>query len=123
MKKKVLSGIVVIVVILIGVGVFFLSQQSNKPGPLDALAKCLTEKGIKMYGTWWCPHCQNQKKAFGPSWKYINYVECAIGQSGQTKECKDAGIESYPTWVFPDGKRVTGEQSPESLGQTVGCKI
>src|SRR4030067_3694469 len=109
MKKIIIPIIVLVIVAAIGIGVFFLSRQGNQPGPFDALAKCLTEKGVKMYGTWWCPHCQNQKKTFGSSWKYINYVECAIGQSGQTKECKDAGIQSYPTWNFPDGKRETGE--------------
>jgi len=122
MKIKIAIGFFVAIVIAVGVGLLFFSQQNNKPGPLDALAKCLSQKGVKMYGAWWCPHCQNQKKTFGSSWKYINYVECAIGQSGQTKECKDEKIEGYPTWILPDGKRLTGEQSPQSLGSAVGCK-
>jgi len=121
-KIKIAIGFFVAIVIAVGIGLIFFSQQNNKPGPLDTLAKCLSQKGVKMYGAWWCPHCQNQKKAFGSSWKYINYVECAIGQSGQTKECKDKKIEGYPTWIFPDGKRVTGEQDPQSLGLAVGCK-
>lgn len=67
----------------------------------DSLAKCLSDKGVKMYGAYWCPHCQNQKKAFGDSFKYINYIECADGQNGQTQICKDNGITGYPTWEFP----------------------
>lgn len=33
----------------------------------DDFAKCLTEKGAKMYGTSWCGHCKNQKALFGDS--------------------------------------------------------
>lgn len=123
-KKTVITiGISAVIFLAVLFILFLKIQSSSVVGAYDALAKCLTEKGVKMYGAWWCPHCQNQKKMFGSSWKYINYVECAIGQSGQTKECRDAHIESYPTWIFPEGKRVTGEQSPESLGQQAGCTV
>ena len=27
-----------------------------------------------MYGTEWCPHCQDQKRAFGTSFKYVQYI-------------------------------------------------
>ena len=29
-----------------------------------------------MYGAYWCPHCQAQKKVFGESFQYVPYVEC-----------------------------------------------
>lgn len=104
-----------------GIIVWAVTQKSG-PGPADALAQCLTEKGVKMYGAYWCPHCQDQKKAFGNSWQYITYIECALpGGRGQTKECTDAGITGYPTWVFPDGERVGGEQSFSSLAEKSGC--
>ncbi|MEM4282495.1 MAG: hypothetical protein QXU88_02595 [Candidatus Woesearchaeota archaeon] len=92
--------------------------------PLDIFAKCLTDSGVKMYGAYWCPHCQNQKAMFGESWKYINYVECAIpNERGQTKECTKAGIMAYPTWVFGDGSRVSGEQTFAQLASKSGCKL
>jgi len=78
---------------------------SGSAANYDALAKCLTDKGVKMYGAYWCPHCQNQKKAFGDSFQYINYIECADGQNGQTQICKDNGITGYPTWEFPGTAR------------------
>ena len=39
------------------------------------------------------------------------------------KECKDKGIEGFPTWVFPDGTRVSGEQTPEELAEATGCAL
>jgi hypothetical protein len=123
-KKFIIAlGTLIVFAIIVLAVLLTRIQSGTVVGAYDALAKCLSEKGVKMYGAWWCPHCQNQKKTFGSSWKYINDIECAIGQSGQTRECKDAGIESYPTWVFPDGTRVLGEQSPESLADKVGCKV
>src|SRR3989304_10580480 len=107
-----------ILAVLVPVVVFALVAGKPKvePGRYDALAQCLTAKGVKMYGAYWCSHCQNQKKEFGSSWQYASYVECALpGNQGQTKECEDAGIKGYPTWVFPGGKQLPGEQSFETL--------
>ena len=68
----------------------------------DSLAKCLTDKGVKMYGAWWCSHCQNQKKMFSGSFQYINYIECSsTGQRDFLEVCRKAQIKSYPTWEFP----------------------
>jgi len=105
---------------LIGFGVW----QTRRPGDFDKVAQCLTEKGTKMYGAYWCSHCQAQKKAFGNSFKYIKYVECAEpGGQGQTKECADAKIEGYPTWEFGDNSRLSGEISVEELAKKAGCTL
>lgn len=78
------------------------ADSDTSAGKYDSLAKCLTDKGVKMYGAYWCPHCQNQKKAFGDSFKYINYTECADPNvEGQLEVCQKAKIESYPTWEVP----------------------
>lgn len=89
---------------------------------LDDFAKCLTEKEVKMYGAYWCPHCENNKKAFGDSWKYVTYVECAVeGQPQvQTTACTVAGIEGYPTWII-NGEKYPGEQTLENLARLSGC--
>ena len=88
----------------------------------DALASCLTEKGVKMYGAFWCPHCERQKDMFGSSFEKINYTECSLpDRSGQTKACIDKNIEKYPTWEFPDGSRVQGVLTFDQLKQKSGC--
>jgi histidinol phosphatase-like enzyme len=117
---------VVILVILFVVGGIAYGRYQEKNAANDpryALAQCLTDKGVKFYGAYWCPHCQQQKKLFGGAMKNVTYVECAVpGDGGQTQACKDAGIESYPTWVFPDGSKTTGEQQLKDLGDKVGCE-
>jgi thiol-disulfide isomerase/thioredoxin len=128
MNPKKYSGLLVTlaaVVLVIGGLVFLSSRSSGEPGQYDKLAQCLTEKGVKFYGASWCPHCAEQKRMFGKSMKYIEYVECAVpgNQRGMTKVCEDAKIESFPTWIFADGTRSTGEQLPKTLGEKVGCTV
>src|SRR3972149_5872572 len=85
------------------------------------LASCLSEKGVIMYGAWWCPHCANQKEAFGDAFSEINSIECSsAGQRDRLPECVDAGIKGYPTWIFPDGTQLSGEQPLSELAQRAG---
>src|SRR5688572_2934044 len=126
MKAKKYSGLLITVasVVLVLGGLVYLANRDNgEPGQYDVLAQCLTEKGVKFYGASWCPHCAEQKRMFGKSMKYVDDVECAVpgNNSAMTQVCKDANIESFPTWVFPDGSRLTGEQLPVSIGEKAGC--
>lgn len=85
------------------------------------LAKCLTEKGAKMYGAYWCSHCQNQKAEFGDSFQYINYFECdPAGENANPQACEQAGISGYPTWII-NGQQYPGEQSFDKLKNLAGC--
>ena len=128
MNQNALIALGVIVIIAIGGAVSYLSyrdvQVQNAPGQYDTLAQCLTEKGVKFFGAFWCPHCQNQKKTFGNSAKLLPYVECSTpdGQ-GQLQVCKDAGVSSYPTWIFADGTKLNGEQEPGALAMKAGCAL
>lgn len=122
---------VIVLVIVFLVGAFAVSKiRSGEDAVVQtaddktvALAECLTEKGVKMYGAYWCSHCQTQKKNFGSAFEKVDYVECSVAGNprAQAKECADAGIESYPTWVFADGSQETGEQSFEDLAYRSGC--
>jgi hypothetical protein len=127
MKKKIFKrypalflGIALIIVILI----IALVNGAKGPGELDEFATCINESGSKFYGAYWCSHCQNQKDMFGKSKKYLPYVECSTPNgNGQTLACEEAGIESYPTWVFPDGAQEVGEQSLEELASKTDCSL
>ncbi len=125
MKKTVISVAAIVAVIAIG---SFAVHKINAPanaGEYDAFAQCLTDKGVVMYGAWWCPHCQNQKKLFGTSFKNVHSIECAQpgNSNAQTQECRDAKINGYPTWVFADGSRTEGEASFEALSNKTGCSL
>ncbi len=126
MNKQTLISVIVISVAAI-IGLVILQQSSNKeagkPGQYNALATCLGEAGAKFYGAFWCPHCNNQKKAFGKSSELLPYVECSTPDGkGQTQVCLDNQIQSYPTWIFADGTRLTGEQTPQALAEKTACE-
>ena len=88
----------------------------------ESLAKCLTSKGAKMYGAYWCPHCQNQKKEFGSAIKFVSYQECdSKGENGNPEACQKAGVEGYPTWIFADGTKLEGQQTLSELAKKSGC--
>lgn len=125
MNKNTLISIGVIVVVVIA-GLAILQSVSNKtagnPNQHDALASCIAESGAKFYGAFWCPHCNNQKKMFGDSQKLLPYIECSTPDGkGQTQVCIDQGIQSYPTWIFADGSKLTGEIDLSTLAQKTSC--
>lgn len=123
-QTKFILFAVLIIVIIGGIGTFFAIKNSKASSKLDGFAQCLTDSGAKFYGTFWCSHCQNQKKMFGNSKQYIPYVECSTsdGQS-QLRICKDAGIEGYPTWVFADGTELSGELPLDVLAEKTQCVL
>ena len=85
------------------------------------LAIHLAKSGAKMYGAFWCPHCQQQKEYFGTSVSRLPYIECSPdGQNApQSSECREAHIESYPTWVI-NGKRIEEVLSLKQLAEDSG---
>lgn len=128
MNKKVIIAIVAFLALFAG-GIYLLSGKGNttnstQPGKYDQLAQCLKDNGAIFYGAFWCPHCQNTKAEFGSSAKSLPYVECSTpdGQ-GQLDVCKTKNIQSYPTWEFKDGSRLTGEISVADLAKKAGCNL
>ena len=129
MKKKE-SGIipyVAIGVVLIAAFIIWMVWQGSQPGKYDDFSKCLAASGAKMYGAWWCQHCAAQKKSFGNSWKVFDneggYVECETPDRVKIEVCLREEITSYPTWVFPDNSRQTGELALQQLALKSGCKL
>ncbi len=118
--------IIIIVAILLVLGgiIWAVIAQANRPDKLDEFASCLEQKGAKFYGAFWCPHCQAQKTMFGRSARLLPYVECSQPSgSGQLQVCIDKKIESYPTWEFADGSRLTGEVSLATLAEKTQCTL
>jgi hypothetical protein len=99
--------ILLVIIFIVGtIAVIRLSEgDSGKPDDpaVAQLAECLTKNGAKMYGAYWCTHCINQKKAFGSAVSKIDYVT------------------SYPTWIFADGSKLSGELSFKELSEKAGC--
>lgn len=84
------------------------------------LAKKMREKGVTMYGAYWCPHCSRQKELFGQeAWSYVNYVECSPQGYGYEGMCRN--VDGYPTFRDKRGKiSFSGERSLDMIAQTIG---
>ena len=123
MKKNFWMWAVLGVVIFAAI-VYALNRGPDAPGEYDAFAQCLTAAGVKMYGADWCPHCAEQKKLFGNSWKYVDYVECdARGDNADPEACDAAGVEGFPTWIFSDGTKIAGQTSLRQLSVKTNCAL
>jgi len=103
-KRKIIGIIAFLLIGITILGVYAVFA----PGDYDEFAKCLTEKGVIMYGEDWCQYTNAQKNMFGNSFKYVNY------------EVK-LNLKVRPTWVI-DGKTHETVQSFERLSELTGCK-
>lgn len=101
-------------------GVDTNESQSYDSSYIERLAKFMTDKGMVMYGAYWCSHCNEQKKEFGEAFKYVDYVECdAQGENANPDECVAQGIKGYPTWIF-EGNKYSGKKTLAELARIVG---
>jgi hypothetical protein len=117
-KKLIWGGIIVAIVAGYSGWWYYTSHR------YDDFAKCLSSKHAKMYGAYWCPHCAEQKEEFGDSFKYVDYVECAIKDSSeQAPACKAAGVAHYPTWKFGNDTPVEGKFPLQELSDKTGCSL
>ncbi|KAK7309393.1 hypothetical protein RJT34_06080 [Clitoria ternatea] len=104
---------------------YYATEITTPSSPFAlSLARYLHSIGAKMYGAFWCSHCQEQKEMFGhEAAKQLDYVECfPEGYHTGTKmikACLDAKIEGFPTWII-NGQVLSGEQELSELAQVSG---
>jgi hypothetical protein len=129
-KKKTAVTIIVFAVIVLGIVALMsmVAGGAKVSTKYDSLVQCLQQKGVKFYGAFWCPHCQKQEQMLNMSRQTLEdkglYTECSTPDgSAQTPACIAEKIESYPTWVFPDGSRTTGELEPADLATKASCDL
>jgi glutaredoxin len=79
------------------------------------VAERLKNLDAKMYGAYWCSHCNNQKQVLGiEGSKMFRYVECdKEGFNSEAKLCRSKNVPGYPTWEikgqFYPGEKELGE--------------
>lgn len=123
MKKPHIYGIIAVLVLIVA-PLGYWAWYMQEPGKYDDFASCLTESKATFYGAFWCPHCQEQKALFEKSAKLLPYVECSLPNgNGQTAVCVEKQIQTYPTWEFADGSRVTGTQLLAELSEKTACPL
>lgn len=116
-KKLLLTG--TLIALVIGVILWRDRRAGLADNPLDGFARCLADKNITMYGTGWCSHCLDEKKSFGSAFRYVPSVDCPR----DPKLCLEKGVDSYPTWIFQDGRKLIGQQGLQKLSQESGCAL
>ncbi len=117
--NRILVALIIIVIVLTGVLIWGGLGANKNNSQLEALARCLSDKGAVMYGTNWCSWCQKEEANFKDAWRFISYIDC----SKNPKDCLALGIETTPTWIFPDGKKLVGYQGLEKLAKESGCAL
>lgn len=117
MKKKNITYLIITTLVVL-ILIYGIIKWVSGPGKYDDFAQCLTDKGIKMYGTDWCSFCQKQKAEFGKSFKHIDYVNCDFNQA----ECDSAGVSGYPTWSI-NNQLYSGLQPLQSLASLSDCEL
>lgn len=124
-KQKIIIILIILGAVAISLGYYFFASKdsSGESKDMEIFTKCLSDKGIKLYGAFWCSHCQNQKKIFGDSVKNINYIECSTPDKKLTDACNQAGVNSFPTWEFQDGEKISGELTLQEISDNSGCPL
>jgi hypothetical protein len=115
-----------VALLLLFMAVYLVISKTTfaQSGNLDGFAQCLADKKLTMYGSFLCPHCDDQKKLFGRSFRIVPYVECSVPGSHQMSLlCMAAQIRFTPTWTFADESRLIGLQSLQKLSEKSGCKL
>ncbi|MCC7414024.1 MAG: vitamin K epoxide reductase family protein [Gammaproteobacteria bacterium] len=119
------TGIVLAVAMLTLVHMHYRGVFDPAAGPerpyLRALAEHLSAAGVKFYGAYWCPHCQEQKQLFGASAHRLPYVECSPNGRGAPRAaaCETAQISGYPTWII-GARRIEEVLEPHRLARATG---
>ena len=100
-----------------------LRAEGEDVADLAAFAKALADSGTSFFGAFWCPHCLEQKNLFQDGAKFLPYVEVTNPDRTPNSIATSEGITQYPTWEFPDGSRLTGVQTLQTLSQRSGVAI
>ena len=98
----------------------FAESANSVASPSRDLAQQLRKRGVRFYGSWRCPACQYQLDLFGLEAKdQVPYVECNKPEiyPEQASMCQQAELRVYPTWERPDGQRLEGVQSLDTLNR------
>lgn len=110
---------------LISVSILLTACTDSLGDRYVGFADCLTQKGVKMYGAYWCPKCNQQKKMFGKeAFRKIQYVECdPRGADANPELCLNKKIQKYPTWEFSDESMTVGVKDLSVLAEKTACTL
>jgi hypothetical protein len=83
---------------------------------VDNFARCLTEKGAKLYINKNSNEYEKQLKIFGSSSQYLEIIDCYEN----AEICQENNIKTNPTWIF-NWEIYEGFLNLEKLERISGC--
>ncbi len=91
---------------------------------IRTFSECLAEKGMKVYGAAWCPHCQNLIASFGGKELIAPiYIECSDSERNPTENaelCEQEDIQGFPT-IKVNGEIYEDSRTFEGFAEATGC--
>ena len=101
-----------------------VTQPTDGDGDdLVAFAKAVAESGTTLYGASWCQQCTDQRELFEDGAQFLPFLEVTNADRTPNDIGIDAGITTYPTWVFPDDSRLEGVQDLATIAERSGVAI
>lgn len=116
MNKDTKIYLALVVIVLLAISGIFVYKSLSKENPEEKLMSCIASKAV-LYGSKYCPHCQDQKKILGNYLTLFQSVDCL----DNPKQCDEAGVDRYPTWKI-NGKLYIGVKSINELKQLTSCE-
>ncbi len=100
-----------------------VSNPASSTDDLVSFAQALAASGTTFYGAAWCEECTRQKELFDDGGQFLPFVEVTNPDQSLNEVGQNADVSTYPTWEFPDGSRLEGVQSLETLSERAGVNI
>lgn len=124
--QKTIKSWIIWCILIFGFIFLLFNLWPSEQGNYDALAQCMTDKGVVMYSSFRCGVCARTKALLGNSFQYINEIEChPQGPKAQTELCIAKQLQGTPTWTIEQNgaeiKRHTGFLSADELADFAGC--
>ena len=127
LKKSNLFGIIMCIFLAGAVLVSGCAGNgAEKPGDTaDDMAgfnQCLSENGVVIYGTEWCPACSSLIESLG-GYESAGpvYVECADPENEQ--RCREEMKGNAVPEIQINDELYEGQNTPEGLSEATGCQI
>lgn len=105
------------------VSVMSSNAEGEQSANLVEFARELANSGTIFYGAGWCPACTLQKELFEDGGSLLPFIEVTNPDRSLNSIGTQAGLDTFPTWEFPNGSQLKGVQTIETLSQMSGVPI
>lgn len=107
-----------------------LRAEGEDANDLVAFAKALTDSGTRLFSTFWSPVGAQQKALFQDGAQFLPFVELSNPDRTLNSVATSEGIVALPgspadylTWEFPNGSRLSGLQTLQTLATSAAVAI